>query len=127
MEETRTLYDKIGRPTLEAIVTRFYAKCFADPMIAHFFWNLDHDRLSQLQIDFVAGLLGGPRSYHGRPLTMVHADLPIRAPHFRRRQQILRESMQEFGLDGELAYAWLELEEKLQALIYTDKNPCNHH
>ena len=127
MPSSLSLYDQIGRPTLEAVVTRFYAKCFADPMLAHFFWNMDHDRLSRMQVDFVTGLLGGPRSYQGRALNQVHADLPIREPHFKRRQQILRESMQEFGLDGELAASWLELEARLQPLIFSDTSSCTQH
>ncbi len=124
---TANLYEQIGKQTIEAIVTRFYARCFTDPMIQHFFWHLDHDRLNKMQIEFVTGLLGGPANYLGRPLVKIHEALPIRTPHFLRRQQLLRESMEELGLDGTLAASWLELEERLKPLILGNDSNCRQH
>ncbi len=124
--QTSRLYEQIGKSTIEAIITRFYSRCLNDPMIQHFFWKLDHEQLSRMQVDFVTGILGGPSTYRGRPLSKIHNGMNIRTPHFMRRQQLLRESMEELGLDGALATSWLELEAKLMPLVLDADSSCRH-
>lgn len=118
-------HESLTRSTIEAVVTRFYLRCFSDGMLSHFFWNLDHDKLVAMQTDFVSSLLGGPPVYRGRPLEPVHRALAIREPHFRRRQQILRETLEEFGLDSDIIETWLGQEEKLKALVVSEDNDGN--
>ncbi len=119
-----SLYDEIGPQKIRRIVEVFYERCLVDPMLAHFFWNSDHSQLVEMQLGFVSGLLGGPKTYEGRPLTQVHESLRIRPPHFLRRQRILQETMIEEGLAQDMATAWLELETRLRPLILHDQAAC---
>ncbi|HYX32507.1 MAG: group 1 truncated hemoglobin [Pseudobdellovibrionaceae bacterium] len=119
-----TLYDDIGAERLRAIVLTFYNKVFQDPMLAHFFMNLDHESLVQMQVDFVTGMLGGPQGYRGKPLEQIHDTMLIRPPHFRRRQRILQETMVEYGLDARVIDGWLKQEERLKPLIMKDQTSC---
>jgi hemoglobin len=96
----------------------------ADPMLAHFFWNTNHEHLVAMQVDFVSNLLGGPKVYQGASLQKAHEGMTIRPPHFRRRQRLLQECMQEEGLPEELGQAWLGLEERLKPLIMRDPDTC---
>ncbi len=120
-----SIYDEIGEDRLNRIVRSFYEKVFQDPMLAHFFMNLDHEKLIALQVDFVRSMLGGPQRYRGKPLEVIHDPMIIRPPHFRRRQRILQETMEEHGLEEGLVTAWLKQEERLKPLIMKDQTPCS--
>ncbi|WP_141736024.1 truncated hemoglobin [Oligoflexus tunisiensis] len=119
-----TIYEQIGAERLAAIVQAFYVKVFQDPMLAHFFMNVDHEHLVAMQVDFVSSMLGGPQRYRGKPLENLHDPMIIRPPHFRRRQRILQETMAEFGLDEAVIAAWLKQEERLKPLIMKDQTSC---
>jgi truncated hemoglobin YjbI len=79
--------------------------------------------ITRHQIAFATAMLGGPRGYRGRPLETVHHALAIRAPHFGRRQMLMREVLDEMGLAPELRDAWLAREEQLRPLIMRPGSP----
>ncbi len=119
-----TIYEEIGPERLAAIVRTFYDRVFQDPMLSHFFMNLDHEHLISMQVDFVSSMLGGPQRYRGKPLESAHDAMIIRPPHFRRRQKILQETMEEYGLDENVVAFWLKQEERLKPLIMKDQTSC---
>ena len=121
------VYEAIGPDKLWKIIYSFYQKSFADPMLAHFFWNHDLDRLAKMQLAFVTSMLGGPAAYSGQSLAQAHAALTIRMPHFQRRQKLLQETMDEEGLAPRLAKAWLAQEERLKPLIINGAQSCLEH
>jgi truncated hemoglobin YjbI len=113
----KTLYEKIGEDRMAKIVTDFYVKAFADPIISHFFFGKDRADITKKQIDFVRGLLGGPMSYGGRPLPEAHENLAIKIAHFQRRQVLMEEILTLHELPQALKEGWLALEDKLKNLI----------
>jgi hemoglobin len=119
-----TIYEEIGAERLAVIIRAFYEKIFQDPMLAHFFMNMDHEHLVAMQLDFVGSMLGGPQKYRGKPLELIHDSMLIRPPHFRRRQRILHETMVEHGLDENVIASWLKQEERLKPLIMKDQTSC---
>jgi hemoglobin len=121
---TTSLYDQIGREFIVKAITSFYDKAFEDVIIGHFFLGKDKASLVQMQVDFASNMLGGPKNYRGRPLGPLHAGLPIRPPHFGRRQVIMRGVLEDLGLDAGLAQAWLALEQKLRPLILSQNQTC---
>ena len=112
-----SLYEQIGESRIKSVIRDFYVRAFTDPIIGHFFFGKNHDELVAKQSQFAIALLGGPRSYAGRPLAPVHHGLGIRLPHFGRRQLLMGEVLKEHGIDPHLAYAWLDLEDQLRPLI----------
>jgi truncated hemoglobin YjbI len=118
------IYEEIGEERLGRIVRTFYDRVFQDPMLAHFFMNMDHEHLIAMQVDFVRSMLGGPQRYRGKPLEVIHDPMIIRPPHFRRRQRILQETMEEHGLTAEVVAYWLKQEERLKPLIMKDQTSC---
>jgi hemoglobin len=118
------IYEEIGAERLAAIIRTFYDRVFQDPMLSHFFMNMDHEHLIAMQIDFVTGMLGGPQGYRGKPLESLHDTMLIRPPHFRRRQRILQETMEEYGLNETVVAFWLKQEERLKPLIMKDQTSC---
>lgn len=118
------LYEEIGPSRLRAILQDFYLRCFDDVMIGHFFFDKNHDELLQHQLTFTAALLGGPNAYQGRPVAPIHKPLKIRPPQFMRRRVILRETMQDHGLEEHLMDAWTQIEDKLKNLVLMDYSDC---
>ena len=114
---TVTLFDQIGAAFIARAVSEFYERAFVDPIIGHFFFNRDRSHLVREQTAFATALLGGPRTYSGKPLLEVHQPLAIRPPHFGRRQVLMAEVLTDLGLDPDLKSQWLAREINLRPLI----------
>ena len=111
------VYQQIGATRIADLLTAFYQRAFVDPIIGHFFFAKDHQRLLEGQIAFSIAMLGGPKNYHGQSLAAIHHPLAIRNAHFNRRLILLREVFDEFEVSQEIAQAWLVKEQKLRTFI----------
>lgn len=114
---SKTLFEQIGSEFIQKAITEFYRRAPLDGIIGHFFFEKDIEHITAMQIDFATAMLGGPRTYHGKPLATAHAGLAIRPPHFGRRQVLMREVLDDYGLAPDLRDAWLAAEEALRPII----------
>lgn len=121
---TLNIYEQIGPARVEQVITEFYRRAFSDVMIGHFFFHHDRETITKGQIAFATAMLGGPRLYKGRALEALHHPLPIRPPHFARRQVLMREVLVDVGVEESLAKAWLAMEERLKPLIIRSIASC---
>ena len=113
-----SLFAQIGEEKLREIITEFYHRAFVDPIIAHFFFKHNHLHLIEQQFAFTASMLGATHiDYQGKSLRTAHQKIPLRNPHFSRRQVILAQVMDDLGLSESLKTQWLEKEEKLRPQI----------
>ena len=121
----QTLFEGVGEQKLLEVITAFYDKAFKDPMICHFFFGKNQAHLTKRQISFSSVMLGSKNhSYTGKPLKKAHSGLPLKNPHFDRRQVLMRETLSEHGVCMEIAKKWLELEENLRPLIVNTVVGC---
>ena len=111
------LYDQIGHALITRAVAEFYKRAFADVMIGHFFFKSDINHITNQQIAFVSAMLGGPLTYQGLPLKPAHKPFLIRPVHFNRRQVLMREVLDDLGLDPKLRDAWLAIEDQFRQVI----------
>ena len=116
-EDRISLFTRIGEDFVVKAIREFYARAERDGIIGHFFLGKDLEHIISMQIVFATALLGGPRNYKGKPLGPAHDVLPLRPPHFGRRQILMREVLDDLGLDAELKEGWLALEEQLKPVI----------
>jgi hemoglobin len=80
-----SIYDTIGgEEALTAVVGDFYGRVLADPELAGFFAGTDMSRLTAKQVQFLAGVLGGPDFYTGPSMRDVHQGRGIGQKHFDR-------------------------------------------
>ena len=107
----------ISRAAIKDVLEKFYDRAFDDLMISHFFLGRDKSNLIEKQLTFTIGLLGGPKTYTGKPLPVAHFPLQIRRPHFMRRRVLMHECMLEAGLTEAQAQYWLTKEHSLQHAI----------
>ena len=108
-----------GEIQLRRIIGDFIDRVFADRMIGFFFRHADKERIKRLEYQLAASFLGAPVSYQGRPLGQAHAKHPIMGGHFARRKQILKETLEFYGVAEFIKAAWLQHTEDLRALITT--------
>ena len=120
-----SLHEQIGDELIREAISRFYDRAFSDLFIGFIFSKFDKNHLIEMQILFATAMLGGPKNYRGKPLKAAHMKLPLKGPHFDRRQVIMREVLEELNLDKKLVDQWMELEEGLRPLIISDKAPCS--
>lgn len=112
-----SLYERIGPELVRAVITEFYRRAFEDGILAHFFFGKDRAHLTEQQIAFATSMLGGPAGYRGKSLVAAHQPFAIRGPHFARRQVLMRDVLEELGVESGSAEEWLEREEGLRPLI----------
>ena len=93
------LFDRCGGfAVVRRIVTLFYDKVLESPLVARHFAGVDMPRLIDHQTKFLASLMGGPASISDDALRRAHARLGITMEEFREVGELLRESLEEFGL-----------------------------
>jgi hemoglobin len=121
---SQTLFEELGgEPALRKIVDRFVDQLFDDTMIGFFFGRADKQRIKDKEYEFAAAHLGAPVEYTGRPLTKAHAAHRIFDGQFMRRLQILRETLNEFGVPEHIREHWIAHTLALQDSVV--RGPCN--
>ncbi len=112
-----TLYARIGLEKVRQAIGAFYDLAFEDPLIQHFFLHANKEHIVTAQISFATAMLGGPRAYDGKPLLRAHEPFQIRIPHFRRRQVLMRQVLDQLEILEEDKESWLSMEESLKSLV----------
>ena len=108
-----TIYEKLGRESIEKVITDFYVEAFRDPIIGHFFVKHNREELTAKQIEFISAVLGGPKASSTKSLRDIHIPLNIRGAHYGRRQVLMRDILEKYGFDKEIVNQWLALEKKI--------------
>lgn len=123
----RSLFDELGgERVLAAIVARFVDRMCDDTMIGFFFRNVDRARLARLEYEHAAAHLGADVAYTGRPLDKAHARHPIMGGQFMRRLQILKDTLEEFGVPPRVREHWIAHTLGQRHLITRDEaGQCN--
>ena len=79
--------DIIGPADTRALIERFYTRARPDPLIGHFFTELDWDHHIPHITAFWNMVLFGDHTFQGDPMTAhkkLHARLPMKPEHFAR-------------------------------------------
>ncbi len=121
-----------GLDGLRPIVAEFVARLCRDPMIGFHFAGIDPKRLTELELQFAAQMLGADVAYEGRPIGAAHARHPITGGHFARRTHLLRQVLSDLAVPEDVGQAWLAHTERLRPavlgkqLVRAGLGPCDH-
>ncbi|MBM4342421.1 MAG: group 1 truncated hemoglobin [Deltaproteobacteria bacterium] len=121
-----------GLDGLRPIVADLVARLCRDPMIGFHFAGVDPVRLTDLELQFAAQMLGADVPYEGRPIATAHARHPITGGHFARRTHLLRQVLADHDVPQDVRQAWLAHTERLRpavlgkALMRANLGPCDH-
>ena len=95
-----TLFEKIGgAESVEQLVTAFYQRVLADPLISHFFADTEIEKLKRMQIAFFSIALGGGEPDTMSSLSEVHRGRGIERQHLTRFTELLIETLEEIGIN----------------------------
>ncbi|HRE91196.1 MAG TPA: group 1 truncated hemoglobin [Myxococcota bacterium] len=109
--------ERLGEERVRRLVHTFMERVFADPMIGFYFQGRSLMRIRELECRFALAHLGGGDVYTGRPLDEAHGPLKIFGGHFDRRSALLRETLLEDRVDGDIVQRWLDHTERQRALV----------
>src|ERR1700740_1994009 len=82
-----------GKAGLRAVMEDFVPRLIADPRTAPFFKNVNRENLTTQLTEQLCQEAGGPCTYQGAPMKLVHQDLDIARRDFNALVEILQQSM----------------------------------
>ena len=95
-----SLFDKYGGfATINKIVFNLYQDMNAHPTLSGYFEGIDMSRLIDHQTKFISQALGGPAAYSGRTLALGHQGLNISDEDFNEVAQLLRDNLEDAGME----------------------------
>ena len=107
----QSLFDAIGGlSVMERVHTCFYDKVYAHPWLGSFFEGHDQKAIELRQTQFMAEKMGAKDPYPGRDLPLAHRRMYITEELLSVRQGLLREALEEEGLDESLIVRWLKID-----------------
>lgn len=95
-----TLFERVGGfARVRLMVSEFYRKILESDRLSVYFENADMRRLIDHQTKFISAVLGGPASYTNEQIARAHARLGITSEEYDEVAELLRETLEDFGLD----------------------------
>ena len=97
-----SLYQRLGgQPAITAVVDDFVANVAADNRINHFFAHTNIPHLKQELVAQICQATGGPCTYTGRPMRVVHAGMHITDADFNALVGDLQRSLNKFNVPAQ--------------------------
>jgi len=87
-----------GKAGIRAVMDDFVPRLVVDPRTAPFFKGVNLDNLTKQLTEQLCQEAGGPCTYQGAPMKLVHQDLEIRRRDFNALVEILQQSMDAKGI-----------------------------
>ncbi|MGB9987807.1 group I truncated hemoglobin [Salarchaeum japonicum] len=111
----QTIYADIGgRDAVEAVVSDFYDRMFADDELTPYFEGVDKQALFAHQVQFISAVAGGPIEYDGEDMDAAHTDMGITHEAFDRTAENLEAALRENDVPDEHIEAILDEVEALR-------------
>jgi hemoglobin len=100
MSNGKTMFERYGGfAKVSRIVSSFYDRVLDSDLLAPYFTTVDMRRQIDHQTKFFASIMGGPASYTSEHLARVHQTLAITDAAFDELVLLVRETLEDFGLD----------------------------
>lgn len=116
----QSLYEKYGGfSAISRVVMTFYELALESDQIGDYFADVDMARLIDHQTKFISSLLGGPASFSDERLAAVHRPLAISNQDFDEMAALLREALEQHGLEAQDVRTSLGAIEAKRSIIVT--------
>jgi hemoglobin len=111
-----------GEERLRVVVRAFVDRMAADFVIGFRFEGKDLDRIAFHETEHASGLLGGPSTYTGRSIELVHEPLRIHRGQFQRRIAILRTVLADHHVPDDIIARWVAHDEALEPVVASTRD-----
>ncbi|MDD3784086.1 MAG: 2Fe-2S iron-sulfur cluster-binding protein [Hydrogenophaga sp.] len=116
------LWDELDQGRrVRQVLDAFYAKVYADPLLAPFFHGVTPDRAAGKQYSFLQQRMTGAKVYWGDAPRNAHHWMVIPHALFDHRQRLMVQTLREHGLSEGQIQRWTRFEEYYRADIVKDK------
>ena len=121
-EAAPDLWIELGNGSrVRAVLEDFYARVFADPLLAPYFRNVTQAHVIGKQYAFLHDEMQGRRqAYFGDNVRNVHHWMVIPEAVFQHRQQLMATVLRGHGLSEDQVARWLHVEERHKGDIVKD-------
>lgn len=97
-----TMFERYGGfAKVNRIVSAFYDRVLDSALVSPYFAHTDMRRQIDHQTKFMSMLMGGPASYTDEHLERVHARLDISDEAFDEMVMLLKDALEDFGLEDD--------------------------
>ncbi len=95
-----TTFERLGGfARIRRIVSDFYDRVLDSEVLQHHFDGIDMRRLIDHQTKFISSVMGGPIDFNDTMLERAHARLGITRDEFREMNELMRETLEDAGID----------------------------
>ncbi|WP_211824895.1 group I truncated hemoglobin [Kistimonas asteriae] len=116
-----SLYERLGgHSTLFEAMHRLYEKMQNDPVISHYFADMDIESLTRKQVSFMTRAFGGQSPSERRSLKEIHAGLNISNHDFNVLVRLLQETLTEIGIEIKLQHEVMAIIEDVRESVVSD-------
>jgi hemoglobin len=114
--------------TLESWIRKvsevFYEGVYRDSWLKQIF-QVPQDHITNQQVDFMVGALGGPERYCGRNPQDAHTHIYIPEDMWVRREEHLLNAFREVGCPEDIQDIWLKIENAFKKrIVMQDSSEC---
>lgn len=115
----QTLFEKYGGfSQVSKVVMAFYDTLLDSDEIGPFFDDIDMAKMVDHQTKFIASLLGGPASYTDNQLRQLHSHLAIENAHFDELKVVLKDTLDDHGIEpGDVEAVLAEFEKRRELIV----------
>lgn len=113
-----TIFERCGGfARVRKIVSGFYDKALASPVLSPYFADTDMRALIDHQSQFIAQVMGGPVHYSPDQLERAHSRLGIDGAAFAEAAELLEEALEDAGVEPDDAAAVMAEVRRLERVI----------
>ncbi len=124
----QSLFDAVGGlPTLQQVHKIFYDKIYAHNWLKLFFAGHDQQVIEDRQTEFMGEKMGGPITYRGKEIGMVHETMYITDELFQIRHALLSASLKQAGMPDRLRKRWLRIDSAFMQKIIKKSEASMYH
>lgn len=117
-EPDLVLWRALGEgPLMVEILTDFYTRVFADPVLGPYFVGVTRERVIGQVYSFMRDLLTGQSLYFGMKPRTAHHWMVVSDAIFDHRTGLMRETLSRHGLSDALVERWMRIEERFRGDI----------
>jgi hemoglobin len=118
----KSMFERYGGfASVSRVVSSFYDKAIASPVLSPYFEAVDMRKLIDHQTKFVASVMGGPASYSDDELTRVHRNLDITAAAFNEMTTLMEETLEDFEYDpGDIRAVMSAIRNRRRCIVMED-------
>ena len=117
----KTLFERIGgEEVLKSVHKRFYDLAYADPWFGKYLETFSQEIIEDKQTAFMMKAMGGPNRYTGDNPHHAHNYMFIPEELFELRHSLLKQAIEESGVEEELKLAWLKIDYSFKGAVVKD-------